>query len=46
MLMSRGDFCILLGSKQLPNLHLEVSLSCNINFAMHIFNDSFLLYIG
>lgn len=39
MLMSRDEYHAMLGIKKLPNLHLEVSLGCNISCAMCTFHD-------
>lgn len=39
MLMSGQEFGELLGVKPLPNLHLEISLGCNISCAMCTFHD-------
>lgn len=39
MLMSRADFKQMLGIRELPSLHLEVSLGCNISCAMCTFHD-------
>jgi MoaA/NifB/PqqE/SkfB family radical SAM enzyme len=40
MLMSGDEFGVLLGGKPLPNLHLEISLGCNISCSMCTFHDN------
>jgi MoaA/NifB/PqqE/SkfB family radical SAM enzyme len=40
MLMTGAEFGDLLGVKSLPNLHLEISLGCNISCSMCTFHDN------